>query len=129
MVFLKRNRKVKTLKKTCSLCGQKTDVYTRAHKTSPFVDNQTYETLCFTCYFVPKTLEQKYNPQGFVIEEKELPYSADNLSTPQELYRDGASDTLKQAKISVEAVRTACIKLKKPPKNPILRPKASWNIC
>lgn len=93
------------------------------------MNNQTYELVCFTCYFVPKTIEQKYNSQGLVIEEKELPYSVDNLSTPQELYRDGASDTLKQAKISVEAVKNACKKLKKPLKNPLSRPKASWNIC
>ena len=113
---------------TCPLCGQKMDVYTTAHKNAPFVDNNTYPSMCFTCYFVPKTSEQRYAKDGSVAEDVELPYSCEHLCTPKELYESVAADTLKQAKASVAGVASAC-KGKRPPKKPVGRPKASWNVA
>lgn len=116
------------MKKTCPICEQKMDVYTTTHKNVPFVNNKTYPMMCFTCYFVPKINEQKYGKDGSVTEERELEYSPANLQTPKELYDSGASETLKQAKLSVAAVEALC-KGVRPPKKPQKRPDASWNIC
>lgn len=116
------------MKKICPICDQKMDIYTTTHKNIPFVDNKIYPVMCFTCYFVPKTQDQKYNKEGNVSEETELEYSPKNLHTPKELYESGASDTLKQAKLSVAAVETLC-KGVRTPKKPLKRPPASWNMC
>lgn len=113
--------------KICSLCKQKTDIYTNAHKNTPFVDGKLYAEMCFTCYFVPKISEQKYKKDGSLLEESPLPYSCQNLQTPKELYEQGASDSLKYAKICVSAVLDSCKKCKN---NKIkTRPLASWNVC
>lgn len=114
--------------KNCSVCGQKADIYTTSHKNHPFVDNRNYPVVCFTCYFVPKVLEQRYKQDGSVLDETELEYGCRNLHTPKELYESGASDTLKQAKISVEAIRNLC-KRAKTLKKPNIRPMAVWNIA
>lgn len=111
----------------CEVCGQKTDIYTSVHKKFPFVDGRNYPVVCFTCYFVPKTKEQKYTSEGSVLEDLDLPYSPQNLCTAREVYEQGGSDTLKQAKTSVEAVQKVC-KGVRPPKKPIGRPEASWNV-
>lgn len=111
----------------CEVCGQKTDIYTGVHKKFPFVDGRNYSLVCFTCYFVPKIKEQKYTSEGSVLEDLNLPYSPQNLCTAGELHELGASDTLKQAKTSVEAVQKAC-KGVRSPKKPTVRPEASWNV-
>jgi len=103
------------------------DIWTTVHKNSPFVDNKMYPAICFTCYFVPKVVEQKYAPDGTVSEEIDIPYSCSNLRTAKELYEAHTAETMKRAKICVEAVIKACEKAKQP-KKPISRPKASWNI-
>ena len=103
------------------------DIWTTVHKNVPFVDNKMYPAICFTCYFVPKVVEQKYTPNGTVSEEIDIPYSPSNLHTAKELYEDQTAETMKRAKACVEAVKKACEKVK-PPKKPISRPKASWNI-
>lgn len=112
--------------KKCPICKQKMDIYTTVHKKAPFIDGKNYDMLCFTCFFVPKIQKQKYDKNGYIIEQIELDYCCDNLSSAQELYQQGSSDTLKNAKISVESVKKLCsgIKLKKP----IYRPKPEWNI-
>lgn len=84
--------------------------------------------MCFTCYFVPKTSSQIYGKDGSVKEDLELDYSPNNLHTPKELYDSGASDTLKQAKLSVAAVEKAC-KGFRHTKKINKRPAASWNIA
>lgn len=114
--------------KTCEVCGQRTDIYTGIHKKEPFVDGKNYAVVCFTCYFVPKTLAQRYDKEGSVLEEEELPYSPDNLCTPRELQDQGAADSPRQAKTSVEAVQRLCKGVRKP-KKPPKRPRASWNVC
>lgn len=123
----KKVPEIKESRVKCPMCGQKMDMYTTVHKNVPFVDNKTYARLCFTCYFVPTVLEQKYDKNGNVSEELEVPYSFKNLSSPKDLYESGAADTLKQAKICVEAVKNACLKAKED-KKPRSRPKADWNI-
>lgn len=111
----------------CPVCGQKMDIYTAAHRNAPFVDNKTYPAMCFTCYFVPKTEDQLYAKDGSVAEEVDLPYSCHSLCTPKELYESGAAYSMKQAKTSVDAVSEACRGVK-PPKKPMKRPAASWNV-
>ena len=103
------------------------DLYTTVHKNYPFVDDKMYPALCFTCYFVPKTEDQKYGSDGTVVEDFELPYSPKNLHTAKELHQMGASDTLSQAKKCVHAVTEAC-KGTREGKKPKARPKASWNV-
>lgn len=113
--------------KKCPICDQKMDIYTNAHKNSPFVDEKTYPAICFTCYFVPKTEEQKYDSEGSVSEQSELPYSHKNLHTAKELYDMGSAETLSQAKKCVQAVAEACKGVREG-KRPKTRPKASWNV-
>jgi|694.fasta_scaffold66921_4 hypothetical protein len=112
--------------KNCPLCGQKMDLFTTSHKNSPFVDNKNYATLCFTCYFVPKVLEQVYAPDGSVSEEKMLDYSCENMCSATELHERGTADTIRQARRCVEAVKESCKGSKNHQKH---RPKATWNIC
>lgn len=121
-------------KKTCDICGQKTDIYTSVHKKAPFVDGKNYGTVCFTCFFVPKTVEQKYLKDGGLEEELELPYSCQNMMSAKDLHEQGASDSLKYARICVEAVQKACQGLKPPAgskntKSLQRRPEPSWNVC
>lgn len=104
------------------------DIYTTAHKNHPYVDEKTYPAMCFTCYFVPKTEEQKYKKDGSVDECLEVPYSHKNLHTARELYDTGAADTLSQAKKCVMAVIEACKGVREG-KKPKTRPKASWSLC
>jgi hypothetical protein len=111
----------------CPLCGQKLDMYTTAHKNFPFVDERTYPSMCFTCYFVPKTEEQKYNADGTISESIEIPYDHRSLHTAKELHDSGASESLSYAKKCVQAVMEAC-KGVKDGKKIKTRPKASWNI-
>lgn len=113
--------------KTCEICGQKADIYTGVHKKSPFVNGKNYAVVCFTCFFVPKTVEQKYRADGALEEEVELPYSCQHLLSPKEVHEQGASDSLAGAKKSVEAVVNACRGVR-PPKKPQKRPSPSWNV-
>jgi hypothetical protein len=112
--------------KKCQICDQKADLYTSVHKKEPFADGRLYDLVCFTCYFVPKTVDQKYTPEGYVAEDLELPYSCENLHTPKELHGAGTSDSAKHAGVCVEAVRSICQKALKS-KDPRKRPKALWN--
>lgn len=121
-------------KKTCEICGQKTDVYTGVHKKAPFVNGKNYGVVCFTCFFVPKVLEQRYSKDGGVAEEIELPYGCQSMMSAKELHEQGASDTLKYAKMCVEAVQKACQGVRPPrggkaPKGLQRRPEPSWNVC
>jgi len=114
-------------KPTCPVCDQKMDLYTTAHKSHPFVDGRVYPSMCFTCFFVPRVVRQTYDSNGLVVDEIDVPYSCDDLCTPKELHDSGASDTLKQAKSSVEAVVGKCRRGLKAKGKPS-RPKASWSI-
>lgn len=114
--------------KVCEVCGQKTDIYTGAHKKSPFVDGKNYAVVCFTCFFVPKISHQKYRADGSLEEEAELPYSCQNLMSAKEVFDQGAADSLGSARKSVEAVSEACRGVR-PPKKTQKRPEPSWNVC
>lgn len=104
------------------------DIYTHAHKSAPFVNGKLYPLMCFTCFFVPKIEEQKYDRHGSISEEIELPYCCENISDPRDLYEQGVAESLSRAKTSVNAVKSACAGVKKP-KKPIFRPTPTWNIC
>jgi hypothetical protein len=94
----------------CDLCQQNTEMYTNSHKNLPFIDGRNYAKLCFSCFNSPKTISQKYDKNGNIKEEIELEYSCENLLTAKELHSQGSSDTLKQAKTSLEAVCKSCEK-------------------
>jgi hypothetical protein len=113
-------------KDVCSLCNQKMDIHTTVHKTKPYVDGNLYPKMCFTCYHVPKIIDQTYNKEGLVKEEIDLPYSCENLHSAKELFYMGSADTLSQAKKSVASVTEACSKSVK--KESLRRPNASWEI-
>ena len=89
----------------CPVCNQKMDLIITSHKNKPFVDNKTYDKICFTCYNVPKIIEQKYYKDGSIKEEIQLEYAIDNLHSPQELLNQGSAENINQAKISVNAVK------------------------
>jgi len=114
--------------KICQICNQKTDFYTNVHKKDPFINGKNYDFVCFTCFFVPKLIEQTYNKDLTLKEEIELEYSCENIKTAKDLYEQGSSDTLAYAKRSVEAVKSICKGVKKM-KKPLSVPKKSWNIC
>lgn len=115
------------MKKLCSICGQKLDIYTSVHKQHPFIDGKLYPFVCFTCFFVPKIEDQKYNKSGDVGEEIELQYCCQNINKAEELYKQGTADSLRMAKICVDSVKRMCSSAK-PSKKPIFRPKPDWNI-
>jgi hypothetical protein len=117
---------MKNKPKHCPVCDQKMDIYTKAHKNSPFVDGKNYDEVCFACYFVPKVSEQIYNLDGTLLEERPLPYGCANLNTPEELFARGSAQSLREARASAEAVAILCSKCKK--KEQKSRPAASWNI-
>lgn len=94
----------------CELCDQNTDVYTSSHKSLPFIDGRNYSKLCFGCFNSPKTINQKYDKNKDIKEQIELDYCCENLLTPKELYEQGSTDSLKQAKISINAVQKCCTK-------------------
>lgn len=81
------------------------DIIITSHKNKPFIDNKTYDKICFTCFNVPKTVEQKYNKDGTIKEEIQLDYCIENLYSPQELLNQGSADNLNQAKTCVNAVK------------------------
>jgi len=97
----------------CDLCGQNTEMYTSCHKNNAFIDGRTYAKLCFSCFNSPKTISQKYDKNGNIKEQIELDYSCENLLTAKELYSQGSADSLKQAKISIDAVSRSCEKCAK----------------
>ena len=100
-------------KSYCSLCEQKADVYTVAHKLHPFIDGNIYPKLCFSCFCAPKTNKQTYGSDGCIKEEISLSYSCENIHSARELFHQGSSDSLNQAKKSVESVIESCKKCKK----------------
>lgn len=113
--------------KKCSICAQKADLYTKVHRKEPFADGRLYECVCFTCYFVPKISDQKYDAHGRISEETELGYSCESICGAAELHGSGASDSLRQAKNCVEAVQKLCSKSLKN-KKPRKRPETSWYL-
>jgi len=117
----------KPKKHVCSICGANTDIYTNVHSKNKFIDNNFYDKVCFTCYFVPKTIHQTYNREGLVAEETELEYCSENLHTPKELVLGGSAENIKEAKRSYESIVNLC-KKKKKNKTKLLRPKPEWRI-
>lgn len=101
------------------------DLCVTSHKNKPFIDNNTYPKMCFTCYSVPKILEQKYDEKGYIKEEIDLEYSHKNLNKPEELLVDGSAETIEQAKKSFRAVKN--LDIKKEIKNKI-KPKLECYI-
>ncbi len=89
----------------CPICNQVMDLCVTSHKNKPFIDNKNYAKMCFTCYSVPKILDQKYDKNGYIIEEIQLEYSHKNLHNAEELVREGSADTLAYAKRSIMAIK------------------------
>lgn len=99
----------------CPICGQHMDICVTSHKNKPFIDNNFYSKMCFTCYSVPKTSEQKYDENGYIKEEIDLEYNHKNLNTAEQLVHAGSADSLEQAKKCLRSVKS--LKIKKEIKN------------
>lgn len=97
--------KLKSKVESCPICNQKLDLCVTSHKNKPFIDNNLYPKMCFTCYSVPKTSVQKYDENGYIKEELELEYSHKNLHKPEELLGEGSAESIEQAKKSYRAVK------------------------
>lgn len=114
--------------KNCSICSQKTEIFTTIHKNYPFVDGRNYPIVCFTCFFTPKILKQTYNEDGSIKENEEIVYSCKNLNSAKELLSSGSCDSLNYAKKCIFSIKSLCEKQKKITKN-ISRPtKVQWNL-
>lgn len=111
----------------CDICKQKTDIYTKVHKSIPFVDGRNYEKVCFGCFNVPRTIKQTYSSDGCLKDHDELDYSPNSLHSAKELTNEGCCDTLKEAKICLEAVSKLCSKAKKSVKLKG-KPKPDWIV-
>lgn len=114
------------IKATCSLCNQKTTIFTEAYKNLSFIDGEKYPKLCFSCFFIPKSFIQTYHENGLIKEENQISCSCSNLSTPKELLEQGSVDSLKEAKISYLKIKEVCRISKK--KKEVVRPKPSWKL-
>jgi hypothetical protein len=99
----------------CPICNQKSDLFVSSHKDKPFVDNKLYPKICFTCFCVPKTIQQKYNKEGLLSEEIHLEYCIKNLHNAKELFEQGSADTMAQAKRCVNAVKNLTVASTKKP--------------
>jgi hypothetical protein len=112
--------------KKCPICSQVMDLIVTSHKNIPYVDNNTYEKMCFTCYCAPKILTQKFNKEGYLISETEIEYNIENLYSPNELYDMGSSDTLSYAKKCIKAIKM--LKVKKVKKLNKTKPKCELRL-
>jgi len=111
----------------CDICGQNTTIYTKVHKTVPFVDGRNYEKVCFGCFNVPRTSNQTYQSDGCLKDHTELDYSPEYLHSAKELTSEGCCDTIKEAKTCVETVTKLCSKAKRSVKLKG-KPKPDWIV-
>lgn len=111
----------------CDICKQKTQIYTKVHKSVPFVDGRNYDRVCFGCFNVPRTSHQTYSSDGSLRNHCDLDYSPDYLHSAKELTDEGCCDTLREAKECVEAVIELCDKRKKSTKLQG-KPKPDWIV-
>ena len=79
----------------CPLCKQDMDVRCTGYSKQPFIDGKKYESICHTCWCVPK--------------------DDGSLCTPKELIEDGFD--IKDAKTSIKAIKKSIIKYKAKIKN------------
>jgi hypothetical protein len=108
----------------CPVCGQYMDFIVLSHKTKPFVDGKLYPKMCFGCFHVPQEYTITYRSDGSVENQEGPFYSHRVLETPESLFQSGATNSLKEAKKCVEAVKRSCrsvgakaldkLKIKKP---------------
>jgi len=114
---------VKKAFKNCPICNQKMDLYVVSHRSSPFVDNNNYSKMCFGCFNVPKTQHQKYTEEGYIIEDAVLEYSIKNLNTAKDLFHQGSTDSMEEARACVRSVKNLKlgknVKNKKKPKSEV----------
>jgi hypothetical protein len=99
--------------KDCPICGQKMDLIVTSHKNSVYIDNKTYEEMCFTCFSAPKITKQTLDSDGFLKSEIQLDYSIKNLHNATELYRMGSSDSIGYASKCLKAIKKLKIKQSK----------------
>jgi len=90
--------------KRCQICDEVKDLYCSGYSKNPFIDGKCYYRICFSCYHVPKTVNQIYDKDGSILEEMQLPFSHKNIHTMKELVDMGASENFSEAKKSVKSV-------------------------
>jgi hypothetical protein len=114
VIKLKSNKKLKLKQNNkksdlCPICEQKMDMCVTSHKNKPFIDNNIYPKMCFTCFSVPKILDQKYDDKGYIKEENVLEYSHKNLHSAENIFKEGSADSLEQAKKCVRSVKNLTV--------------------
>lgn len=127
-IKIDENKKSKIKKRKidpCPICGQHMDLCVTSHKNKPYVDNKLYNKICFTCYSVPKVIVQKYDKNGYIIEEVPLEYSIRNLKNSKELVEEGSALSPAEAKKCIESIKK--LKINKEIKNKI-KPKMEMFI-
>lgn len=89
------------------------DICVTSHKNKPFIDNKFYAKMCFTCYSLPKILQQKYDENGYIKEEVQLDYCKENLNKPEELVHEGSADTIEYARKCYRSVKNLIVEKNK----------------
>ena len=92
----------------CPICGQYMDFIVTSHRSKPFIDGKCYAKMCFACYHVPLDYITIYDEQGNVQEMQGPFYSHRHLNTAEDLFKNGSANSLKEAQISVDAVKRCC---------------------
>jgi hypothetical protein len=101
---------IKKKLKNCPICDQKMDLIVTSHKNSVYIDNKTYDEMCFTCYSAPKTLKQTLDSDGWLKSETELEYCVKNLHNATELFKMGSADSVGCASRCLKAIKKLKIK-------------------
>ena len=102
------------------------DLIVTSHKNSVYIDNKTYDEMCFTCYCVPKTLKQKLDSDGLLVSEHEIEYCVKNLHNATELHKMGSADTIGYASRCLKAIKN--LKIKESKKSCKVKPNLSVKL-
>ena len=100
-------RRRETNEELCPICGQYMDVRCIGHRNKPFVDGNTYESICFICFSIPRTF---YVTRGKAEDGSEDIWEGPffdsyHLWTPEQLVKEEfITESLKAAKISHKAL-------------------------
>lgn len=92
----------------CPICGQYMDFIVTSHRSKPFVDGNCYPKICFCCFHVPIDYVTIYDENDNISEMQGPFYSHRHLQDAETLFRSGSAASLKEAQISVDAVKRAC---------------------
>lgn len=93
----------------CPICNQYMDLIVTSHRTKPFIDGNLYPRMCFGCYHTPAEYVTIYDKNDNIQDTIGPTYSHRQLNTAEELFQNGATNSLKEAETCVKSVKK-CIK-------------------